>query len=60
MIHGRDPLPPSPKELERDGAEGRQLSAISYGATRPINDVDDPSARAADRRIEIDIMRENE
>ncbi|MEK6796161.1 MAG: flagellar motor protein MotB [Spirochaetota bacterium] len=48
------------KKLEGDGVDSRKLSAISYGDTRPIDEGDNPSARAANRRIEIVIMREDE
>lgn len=48
------------KRLEENGVASGQLSAISYGDTRPIDDGDNPSARAANRRIEIVIIREDE
>ncbi|MBI4979327.1 MAG: OmpA family protein [Spirochaetes bacterium] len=46
------------KRLEDGGVDRMRLAATAYGDTKPIDTSDNPSARAANRRIEIIIQRD--
>jgi chemotaxis protein MotB len=42
--------------LEESGVEGKRLSAVSFGATRPLASNDTPEGRAQNRRIEVRVV----
>ena len=45
------------RAFEKDGVSSDRLSAIGYGEFRPLKPNDTPEGRAANRRIEINILR---